>query len=368
MQFKFRIATKVFFGDGCLNKNKNEIAGLGKKCMIVTGRNSGKKSGALDDISKTFEELSIDYIVYDKIENNPSLENVEDAAKTAREERVNFIAGIGGGSPLDASKAVAVLAVNNIQPVELFNNSFANRPLPIIAIPTTAGTGSEVTPYSILTRNDIKNKMSFGNDSIFPAVAFLDAKYTVSMPYSVTVDTAIDALSHAVEGYTNRRSTVMSDIFAVEAISIFGECLDNLLENKIDYGIREKLLYMSMLGGMVISHTGTTIVHGLGYPLTYYKGIPHGRANGMLMAEYLKFNYEAIKDKVDNILRLLRVESIDKFGEIMKNLTNNNMNLSEEEIALFASTGAKHRSVAQNPRDITVSDMAAILKNVFEVR
>jgi len=367
MQFKFRIATKVFFGEGCLNKNKSEIAGFGKKCMIVTGRSSGKKSGALDDMTKALEELSIDYIIYDKIENNPSLENVADAGKIAREEKVDFIAGIGGGSPLDASKAVAVLAVNDIQPVELFNNAFDNRPLPIIAIPTTAGTGSEVTPYSILTRNDIKNKMSFGNDDIFPAVAFLDARYTESLPYSVTVDTAIDALSHAVEGYTNKRSTIMSDIFAVEAISVFGECLDNLLTNKIDYRIREKLLYMAMLGGMVISHTGTTIVHGLGYPLTYYKGIPHGRANGMLMAEYLKFNYEAIKDKADNILRLLRVGSLDEFGKIMKKLVNTELSLSEDEITLFASTGAKHRSVAQNPRDIAVSDMVSILKNVFKV-
>lgn len=365
MQFSFRLGTKIYFGRNCLMENKSELYHIGKKCMIVTGKASGRKSGALTQLISILSELSIDYIVHEGIDNNPTLENVEAAGKIARENKVDFIAGIGGGSPLDASKAVAVLAVNDIEPVELYKNKYQNDPLPNIAIPTTAGTGSEVTPYSILTRKDMHNKMSFSNDKLFPVIAFLDPTFTESLSYRVTLDTAVDALSHSVEGYTSKRSTMMTDLLAEKAIATFGECIRGLLDNKIDYDIREKLLYMSMLSGIVISQTGTSIVHGLGYPLTYYKDIPHGRANGMLLEQYLRFNYEEIKGKIDNVIRLLKLESIDEFGIVMGKLVMEDVNLSKDEIELFAGTGFKHRSREYNARSITLEDMKSMLSEIF---
>jgi len=196
-------------------------------------------------------------------------------------------------------------------------------------------------------------------------VAFIDARYTESMSYETTVDTALDAFTHALEGYLGRRSTPVSDILAVEAIRIFGECLENLLNNKFDYDVREKLLYMSMLGGMVISHTGTTIIHGMGYSLTYFKDIPHGRANGMLVREYLKYNYEAAKEKTDNVLRLLKVPSIDAFGEIIDRLIPQKPVLTKEEIELYASLAMKQNSTLSNARTVVKEDMEEIFKNTF---
>jgi len=333
--------------------------------LLVTGKNSAKASGAFSDVVEVLEEYGIDYEIYDRVANNPSLENVKEGGEAARKFDADFIIGIGGGSPLDASKAVAVLATNDIEPVDLYKNVFENKPLPIIAIPTTAGTGSEVTPYSILTRDDMKTKKSFGNEDTFPAVAFIDARYTESMSYETTVDTALDAFTHALEGYLGRRSTPVSDILAVEAIRIFGECLENLLNNKFDYDVREKLLYMSMLGGMVISHTGTTIIHGMGYSLTYFKDIPHGRANGMLVREYLKYNYEAAKEKTDNVLRLLKVPSIDAFGEIIDRLIPQKPVLTKEEIELYASLAMKQNSTLSNARTVVKEDMEEIFKNTF---
>ncbi|ADU73261.1 alcohol dehydrogenase class IV [Acetivibrio thermocellus AD2] len=365
MNFKFKIGTKVFFGKECVKENKAVFKDFGKRALLVTGKNSAKASGAFSDVVEVLEEYGIDYEIYDRVANNPSLENVKEGGEAARKFDADFIIGIGGGSPLDASKAVAVLATNDIEPVDLYKNVFENKPLPIIAIPTTAGTGSEVTPYSILTRDDMKTKKSFGNEDTFPAVAFIDARYTESMSYETTVDTALDAFTHALEGYLGRRSTPVSDILAVEAIRIFGECLENLLNNKFDYDVREKLLYMSMLGGMVISHTGTTIIHGMGYSLTYFKDIPHGRANGMLVREYLKYNYEAAKEKTDNVLRLLKVPSIDAFGEIIDRLIPQKPVLTKEEIELYASLAMKQNSTLSNARTVVKEDMEEIFKNTF---
>ncbi|MCX7920780.1 MAG: iron-containing alcohol dehydrogenase family protein [Clostridia bacterium] len=362
MNYRFQIATKVVFGKGCITENKEELKKYGKRAVIVTGKTSAKTSGALDDVSAALNESGIEYTIYNEIENNPSLENVKEGGKVAAAFGADFIIGIGGGSPLDASKAVAVLAVNDIDPIDLYKNSFNSKPLPIIAIPTTSGTGSEVTPYSILTRNDMQTKMSFGNEDTFPRLAFMDARYTESMSYDVTVNTAIDALSHAVEGYISKRSTPMSDVFAREAIELFGKRIDNLVSNKIDYETREDLLYMSMLGGMVIAHTGTTIVHGLGYSLTYFKDIPHGRANGLLMKEYFNFNYEAAKEKIDKILKLLNMKDIEEFGALMDKLLGKAEKVNDEELYKFASLAMKQRSTSFNIRSVSEDDMIYILK------
>jgi alcohol dehydrogenase class IV len=365
MQFKFYVATKVLLGKGCVMENRNEFKKCGKRALIVTGRSSGKASGALDDVAGVLSELGIEYSIFDRVENNPTLENVNEGGQAAREFGADFIVGIGGGSPLDASKGIAVLAVNDIEPIELYSGIYENRPIPIIAIPTTAGTGSEVTPYSVLTRPDKQTKVSFSSEYAFPKVAFLDARYTESLPYHVTVNSAVDFLSHAVEGYLSKRSNEMSDVLAEESIGLFGECIQNLLSKKTDFETREKLLYGSMLAGMVISQTGTTLVHVIGHMLTYFKGIPHGEANGLLMEEYLRFNYGHVKEKIDNVIRLLKLNSIDEFGKIINELIPNNLTLSEEEIELLAALSIDKKGMNFNIKSATSDDLTEMLRKLF---
>jgi alcohol dehydrogenase class IV len=365
MQFKFYIGTKVLFGKECVKENKDEFKKCGIRALIVTGKRSGKASGALDDVTEVMNELGIEYSIFDKVENNPTLENINEGGQAARKFGADFIVGIGGGSPLDASKGIAVLATNDIEPVELFSGIFKNMPLPIIAIPTTAGTGSEVTPYSVITRPDRQTKLSFNSEYVFPKVAFLDAKYTESMPYRVTVNTSVDALSHAVEGYLSKRSNAMSDILAAESIGLFGDCIQSLLSQRIDFMTREKLLYASMLAGMVISQTGTTLIHVIGHSLTYLKGIPHGEANGLLMEEYLRFNYEHAKEKTDNILRLLKLNSIDEFGKVFNKLIPNNLVLSEQEIESLTALSIDQKGMRSNIRAVTSDDLSGMLRKLF---
>jgi len=362
MDFKFFMPVKAYFGRGCVEKNSKEIASFGKRAIIVTGGHSARESGALSDVCKILDEYKIEYLVFDKIENNPSTDTVKAGGNEAKKFRADFVIGIGGGSPLDAAKAIAVLAVNDMEPVELFTNKFKEAPLNIIAIPTTAGTGSEITPYSILTRDDLQTKVSFGNAQTFPKIALLDPHYTESQPWEVTVNTAIDALSHNIEGYLSKMSTPASDVLAQEGIARFGQNLKNLKNKTVSYEDRENLLYASMLGGMVISHTGTTIVHGAGYNLTYFKGIPHGRANGLLMREYLKFNYDFAKEKIDNILNLMQLESIDEFGDAIKELIGSVPALTGEEIKKYAEITMIQRSTARNIRPVAVDDIVNLLE------
>ena len=364
MQFKFHMPTKAYFGAGCIAQNSCELAAFGSRAVIVTGGRSAQESGALSDICNALEEQNISFSIFDKVESNPSTETVKEGGAEAKKGGADFVIGIGGGSPLDAAKAVAVLAVNDMEPAELFTNIFKNKPLPIIAIPTTAGTGSEVTPYSILTRGDLQTKVSFGNAYTYPAIAFLDPHYTESQPLEVTVNTAVDALSHCMEGYLGKRRTPSSDLLAQEGISIFGRCLESLKSGIISYEDRENLLYMSMLGGMVISHTGTTIVHGAGYNLTYFKGIPHGKANGYLMAEYMRFNHDFAKDRVEHILCLMQMDNMDVFGAAMTALLGKAPHLDDAEIAQYAAITMTQRSTATNIRPVAVSDIAEILRKI----
>ena len=366
MQFKFHMPVKVYFGEACVKQYGIELADLGKKAFIITGARSALASGALKDVCDILNGLGIDFVIYDKVKNNPSTDNVKEAGVSARQYGTCFVIGIGGGSPLDAAKAVAVLAVNDIEPEQLFENKFANKPLPIVAIPTTAGTGSEVTPYSILTRADLQTKRSFGTPDTFPAVAFLDPLYTESQPQSVTVNTAIDALSHCVEGYLSNRSAPASDVLAEKGIGLFGRCMEGLAKGQVSREDRGVLLYASMLGGVVIAQTGTTIVHGAGYNYTYFKGIPHGKANGYLMAEYLRYNYSHVPDKIDNILTMLSLTDIDEFDTFIASLIGKGPFLTDEEIEQYAAITISQRSTSFNVRAVQATDIEEIFRKVQE--
>ena len=161
-------------------------------------------------------------------------------------------------------------ATNDIEPIQIFDGEQESKPLPILAVPTTAGTGSEVTQYSVLTVDAEETKKSFSTSDTFMKIAFLDAKYTEALPLSITIDTAVDALSHAFESILNRRTTVFSELYAKEAIKLSGKSINALKEGNLSFEDRENLLLASTYAGVAIAQTGTTVVHSMGYPLTYY--------------------------------------------------------------------------------------------------
>ncbi len=358
--FKYLMPTKLYVGENCVKENGKELI-LGTRCMIVTGRRSGLLSGALSDVTEVLNKSGIEYIIYDCIGNNPTIEETALAAMAAREFEADFLIGIGGGSPLDACKAIAVYAANppvedsDFELYDIFDNKYKNKPLPMAAIPTTAGTGSETTPYSILTLHKEQNKKSFSSPDVFYKVAFLDGRYTVNLPLQVARNTAIDAMSHLIEGYTDKKASPASDYIALEGLRIVGKYLDNLKKGNFTVDICSELLWAATLGGMVISQTGTTIVHSMGYALTYHKDIPHGMANGLLLGEYMERTKNVLPEKIDACMNALGV-SLDEFKVFLKECLPCDTEFNVEEIKEWSKVSIKAKNVPVCPFDVTRED------------
>ncbi|MBL4932526.1 iron-containing alcohol dehydrogenase family protein [Clostridium paridis] len=360
----FYMPTKIFSGENIIQENYKEFIKLGKKALIVTGRGSSKKNGSLQDVQEALNRASIGYIIFDEIEENPSLETIEKAGELGRKEKIDFIIGIGGGSPLDSSKVIGILVKNtSICGEDVFLKPNL-KSVDIVAVPTTSGTGSEVTQYAIVTLHKEKTKKNYGQ-SIFPIISFLDPRYTLETPLKITVNTAVDAFSHLVEGYLNKNANILTDAIAETGMKIWGECIDSLLSGNLDIKIREKLMFASTLGGILIAQTGTSLPHGMGYALTYNKDLPHGLANGVLYVEYLRvFKY---REKVDKIHKILGIDSYEKFEEILRKLTKVQINLTDVEIEEYARGMIENKGkLANHPEEITYEELLNIYKRSFQ--
>lgn len=361
MDFTFLMPTRVIFGNRCIENNKNEFGKHGSRAFIVTGKTSAVKSGALEDVVKALSGSSISYLVYSDVLPNPSIENVREAARQARDFNADMIIGIGGGSPIDAAKAVAVLTTQDLDDDALFKGSYIIKPLAVIAIPTTSGTGSEVTPYSILTDAKDETKKNLSHESLYPKIAFLDPSYTLTLPYEITVNTAIDAFSHAVESCLSKRANSMSIMIALEALRLMGSCLFNLCQDlSVPSDKREKFLYASMLAGIAIAQTGTTVVHAMGYSLTYYKNIDHGRANGFLLIEYLRYVSPYNSLKIEQILKALDMKDLDELESSINKLLLKPDPLSEQEIDIFSQKAVLAKSVENTFPVPAMNDIKAL--------
>lgn len=360
MEFFFYLPTRIYFASHALEAHGDELKAMGSKALIVTGRSSAEKNGSLADVISSLDKLGIPYEHFNEVEANPSVETVYKGVELAKLKGADFIIGIGGGSPLDAAKAMALVAANDLTYEELFSGNYAKSPLPYVAVPTTAGTGSEATPYAILTDNRIGNKRNLAYPSMFPDMAFLDPRYTAYLPYETTVNTALDALSHSLEGYLSSRVSRIVEPIALESISILGKALKKLrTSDEISEKVRHKLLYGSLLGGMVISHTGTTCVHAMGYPLTYHKGIDHGRANALLMPAYLDF-LEKYNHRVADVLDSLGMKKIAEFDELISDLLGTKESIGVEEIDLFVSIAKSAGNISNTDPAPTEKDIKAI--------
>ena len=284
---------KLITGAGCVRAGAKELAKLGKVCLIVTGKHSAKACGALKDVTDTLELNGQRWVLFDGIGQNPRLTDCMTAAEKAQACGADFILGIGGGSPLDAAKCVAVLAANpGMTQAQLYAFDWQNAPLKIAAVGTTAGTGSEVTKVSVITTPDGRKK-SFHHEAIFPALAFGDPNYTRSLPPMATRGTAVDALAHCAESFFSRSANHLSRCYAVEGIRLLLPVFRKLAEQgceALTYEDREALYCASVYGGLAINVTGTCFPHTMGYLLTESFGIPHGTACAVFHRDFYEYN------------------------------------------------------------------------------
>lgn len=355
MTNKYYMPTKVISGEDCILKNSELFRPLGKKALIVTGAQSAKKNGSENDVKTALETVGIEYLVFDKVMSNPTISCVYEGASLAKENGADFIIAIGGGSPMDAGKAIALLAVQDIEEKNLFSGNYGEKVLPMAFVPTTAGTGSEVTQYSILTNDQAQTKTSIASDLLFPTIAFLDAKYTARLGVTTTINTAVDALSHAVEGMLSVRASLVSNALAAASIRMIVDCVPGLLQARqagdkavLSLKQREHLLQASLLAGMVIAQTGTTAVHAMGYSLTYFKGIDHGRANGLLLGEYFKLVEKAQPVLAGAILSALNFSEAEQLRDLLSKLLGEREAISPEEIEQYSQRTAQAKNIANS--------------------
>lgn len=307
----FYIPVKVYEEENCVRNHSGELAALGSKALIVTGRRSSRANGSLDDVIAALETEGIPYVIFDEIEENPSIETVMKARDQGLAEQADFVIGVGGGSPMDAAKAIALMIYYKEKDASyLFETGGSDESLPVAAVPTTCGTGSEATPYSILTIHEQKTKSSIPH-KIFPQLSLIDGKYLESAPLHILRNTAVDALGHLYESWFNTKATDYSRIFVSEGLKIWSRSRDVLsgarAPEKEDY---RNLMNASALAGMAITHTGTSLPHALSYVITYDLGMPHGKAIGHFLTGFLA---EAPEEDRNYLLNLSGFSDLAEF-------------------------------------------------------
>ena len=384
MNFKNYIPTKLLFGRGALNKLHLEQL-PGKKALIVT--TSGRSvidNGYLARLQKELDQANCQYVVYNQITNNPTLNEVMNGAKVAKENGCDFVLGLGGGSPIDASKSIAIMATNDGNYWDYMTRGTGKRkpvaikPLPIVAVTTTAGTGTEIDPWTVISNEETKEKFGYGIEWTFPVLAIVDPELMLSVPEKYTIYQGFDALFHSLEGYLAKISTPISDLYALKAIELIGKYLPQAVKNGNDIEARENMALANTLSGMVESTSGCISEHAIEHVLSgEYKNLPHGA--GLIMVSIAYFSKIAEKGCSDSRLvdmaKALGYKNastskdfIEALSNLQKQCNIDNLKMSDfgvdkNRLKEFAKLAKEQSpgSFALDPCDLTIEDV----ENIF---
>ncbi len=368
MDFNFHMPVHVVSGEGAVARNSTLLRTLGRRCLIVTGGSSAKLSGALADVTAALDLWEIGWSVYDGIGPNPLVSACHEAGVVARRVRAEFIIGIGGGSPLDAAKATAIFAANEaLSPMDIFQREGANPPLPLALIGTTAGTGSEVSPVSVLTIDESGRKKSISGADCYARIAFADPAYTHSAPFRVTVSTALDAFAHATEGWFSPHLSDPVRLFAVKGLPMLWNGLVWLDKNTHlpDRKMRERLYYGSLYAGIVLSACGTAFPHPLGYVLTEDFGIPHGRACTAFLPAFLERGKEFEPERAEAYYQVLGTDDETLRGVVERLTDASAVHMTPEQVRQYCSRWGDVKNFRVSPGGFTANDAGALLTRLF---
>ncbi|WP_022850304.1 iron-containing alcohol dehydrogenase [Limisalsivibrio acetivorans] len=297
--FVFRSPVKAHFGFGAMEEIKGILEPY-KSVGVVSGKTAIEKTGFRSFLEETFSG-SKNLSFYSQVEENPSINTIIRGGKFMRESKCDVILAFGGGSPLDAAKSIAAFATNHEGFYDLhYKKELPKPPLPVLAVPTTCGTGSEMNAYSIITDTEKLDKINFSKEGMFPKWAVLDPGLLRTLDEKTLLATVFDAFTHAMEGFISTKANPFSDMAAMTSMELIASTLASTDDLTSDDALMN-FMYASSLAGVVILHTGTTLLHALGYYLTNRKGIHHGTANAMLLEGYMQ---------------MLSDKSVQKFGVV----------------------------------------------------
>ena len=366
MTTRIHIPTEIFFGEESLKGQSERVASLGTTALIVTGKQAARMSGALEDLEEVLQTNGQDYVHFDAVIPNPDYACVDAGAGAGREKQADFVVAIGGGSPLDAAKAMAILLAHpSLNARDLFTTSKLDH-LPVVCIPTTAGTGSEVTPYAILTKDEEETKGSIPH-AIWPVFSVIDPKYFRSMNRSLLVTTGLDAMMHLLESSLSSKASFFSDDLVLLGLSHFGEARELFTSDDDSQEALVHLIQASMYGGMAIAHTGTSLPHGLGYRLTIRNGEPHGVATARTAIPWLRTH--PWQNKVQQLLTAMGFKDLADFEEFMRKAIRDHfsvLDLADERIQGDVQEVLQDRAKLKNhPDEVDESLLKKLLRDMI---
>lgn len=356
---------------------------MGNKAFIVTGKHVSV-SDMMKQLTALLDENGIGCVIFDGITGEPTDTMIENGVEMLKSSGCDFIIGIGGGSPLDSAKAIAAMAVNEGSIADYNGKEITGEILPLAAIPTTAGTGSEATKFTVITDSEKGIKMLLKGDVLVPKLAIVDSSFTVGAPKSVTSATGLDALTHAVEAYTSRKAFSMTDTLAVSAVKRIMKYLPIAYKEPDNSLAREQMSIAALEAGICINNSSVTIVHGMSRPIGALFHVPHGMSNAMLLKECLSFAVSGAYEKFANLGRETGVASdsdsdetaAEKFIDSLQNIcdvceipTLEQYGIDRDEyyskISKMATDAVASGSPANTVKEVTVDDCIEIYKKLY---
>lgn len=378
---EFYTPGKIIFGPGGLSQVGTEAKRLGNKVLVVLGRSAMKKSGALDRLTHLLKENNLEYIIYENIPSDPTVETVDAGASLARKGSCNLVIALGGGSVLDTGKAISAMVTNegsvaDYQEIEGKGRKFQHKPIPFIAIPTTSGTGSEATKNAVITNTEFSLKKSIRDPWLIPEVALIDPELTLSLPSYITAICGGDALTQCIESYLGKKSQEITNALALHAIGLIGKSLVKAVKEGENLEARKDMAMAALLSGLCLSNSGLGAAHALSHPLGVYYKIPHGLSCAVLLPYVMEYNLPVVIKRLAKIAQSLGEDlsllseteaaqrAVEKIKEILSAIGIKE-NLSEwrikEEGFPQLIKGAKGGSLNNNPRDISDEDLIELL-------
>jgi alcohol dehydrogenase class IV len=303
--FNYHFPTRMIFGTGKFDSLGEEVAALGKRAMIV----SYSKDSLAEFVEKAVAALKkngVTPVIFNEVDINPDRKIVNRGGELARKENCDVIIGLGGGSPMDVAKAIAVVAVENIDIWKIYEGApITKKPLPMVAIPTTAGTGSEATQFVVISDHDTHRKEGFARWQFYPTLSILDPLLTVNLPPAITAATGMDVLTHGIEAYTCRAATPATDVYAVEAIRLTAQYLRRAVYSGRDIEARSQMLWANTLAGMAITQSDTSLAHVIGEAVGAVYNTPHGLSVALALPAVMEYNCVANIEKYAYITHLM---------------------------------------------------------------
>lgn len=358
--------TRLLTGRGAVRQNADRIAAFGRRCLIVTGGSSARRCGALADVTAALDSRGVVWEAFDGVKPNPSIASCVEGGRRAAAFGAEFILGIGGGSPLDAAKVIAVSAANpELDAAGLYRLDWPRSPLPVVLVGTTAGTGSEVTPVAVITAEDGR-KRSFRCESMYAALSLGDPRYTETASPAVTASTGVDALSHCLESWFSQSADELSRCHALEGVRRLLPPLEAVAAGVApDPGQKDELYLGSIFGGLAIAATGTVLPHNMGYYLTENHGVPHGFACAAFLPALLRHAQKATPALSAELCRRADTD-MDALAGLIRALTPpHGVRLSPREIEALLPRWANSAGIRKTVGDVSPEQVRAILTEQF---